>query len=267
MNIAIISSTKDRASCTIKEQLLNAFPFVKQNKQFHGIPVYKRGNAELYTTTHEITGHEDIDCEIDADLFLFISRHASVSGVPALTAHPIGNFGEAKLGGRSHALCSAPALYLAEAIVKLQELNPVGYQVIQEATHHGPYLKKPALFIELGSTEKEWGDIYGASLLAQVIEHLITCNPKERATAIGIGGLHHAPSFTKQLMKENTIVAHICAKYHLPDLTSELVREAIEKTSPQPKQVYLDWKGSGDAAQRAKLVAMLDAQNIPWKKI
>ena len=33
------------------------------------------------------------------------------------------------------------------------------YEITIEATHHGPTsLKKPLLFIEIGSTEKQWAD-------------------------------------------------------------------------------------------------------------
>ena len=33
---------------------------------------------------------------------------------------------------------------------------PEGFGVSLEATHHGPYLRAPSLFIEIGSTEAEW---------------------------------------------------------------------------------------------------------------
>ena len=44
-------------------------------------------------------------------LAIFVSRHRSKTGEPTLTTHPIGNFAEAKFGGRPKTLVkSSPKL-------------------------------------------------------------------------------------------------------------------------------------------------------------
>ena len=39
---------------------------------------------------------------------------------------------------------------------KIKENQIEGFDVCFEATHHGPLLKTPTLFLEIGSTELEW---------------------------------------------------------------------------------------------------------------
>mgnify|MGYP001136811958 CR=1 FL=1 len=47
---------------------------------------------------------------------------------------------------------------------------PEGYEVMYEATHHGPTdIPLPSCFIELGSTEKEWNDRIAARAVAQAV--------------------------------------------------------------------------------------------------
>ena len=40
--------------------------------------------------------------------------------------------------------------------IKKNQLN--GYDVCFEATHHGPLLETPTIFLEIGSTEQQWED-------------------------------------------------------------------------------------------------------------
>ena len=45
------------------------------------------------------------------------------------------------------------------------------YDLTLEATHHGPLLASPALYIEIGSTNKQGGDAEAADVWRQVISH------------------------------------------------------------------------------------------------
>ncbi len=40
------------------------------------------------------------------------------------------------------------------------------YEVSYECTHHGPSLNVPAMFVELGSSEKQWNDSRAAEAVA-----------------------------------------------------------------------------------------------------
>ena len=97
-----------------------------------------------------------------ADVFIFLSKHKSHSSIPTLTCHFTGNFStDNSHGGYPRQIAIAyPSLlkgYL-KAITDARQKVP-GYEVTIEATHHGPTsINKPVLFIELGSSEKQWRD-------------------------------------------------------------------------------------------------------------
>ena len=141
MKVEIIVSKKDAAGMNIAEFL--------KNENLNG--------ASLHFMEEESVFCEDIDNEIDADLFIFATKHQSASGVPSLCVHTPGNWGKADYGGKDKELGIAPASYLKAAFLKLVELSKereLNYEVIQECTHHGPFISKPCMFIEIGSTEK-----------------------------------------------------------------------------------------------------------------
>ena len=43
------------------------------------------------------------------------------------------------------------------------------YEVSVEAVHHGPYLDKEVMFIELGSNEKDWGNKEEGKLICDMV--------------------------------------------------------------------------------------------------
>ena len=125
-----------------------------------------------------------------------------------------------------------------------------GYELTLEATHHGPYMHKPSVFVEVGSTELEWNDKENGKILANTIMNALKKEVSDQKIAIGIGGPHYCANFNKLLLRSNYAVSHICPKYHLSNLTEELVKEAIENTNEKVDRVMLDWKGLGTEKQR-----------------
>ncbi|NQV09532.1 D-tyrosyl-tRNA(Tyr) deacylase [Candidatus Woesearchaeota archaeon] len=263
MKFAIISSTEDIASTNIKESLLKLFKFRETEEIFDNHKVYELDNIKLYTTDERPVYCEDIDKRIDADFFLFISKHSSASGIHSLSVHCLGNWGKAELGGKDNQLCISPALYLREGMLKLEELGEnLDYEIIQEVTHHGPYLEKPVMFIEIGSNEEQWRNKQAADIIAKTSMHLLQNKPEKAKVVFGIGGLHHAPNF-KKLYKQGIAVAHICPKYNLDNLSEEMIKQAIEKTTEKINLVLLDWKGMYD---RDRILEILNKLNLNYKK-
>ncbi|MCH8003742.1 MAG: hypothetical protein IH934_03840 [Nanoarchaeota archaeon] len=177
MNIAIISSIKDPASTNIKENLINNFDFNKLEEQFGNNHIFQsiinNTKIKLYTINSELIFIDDLDKNIDADVFIFISKHRAAEGRASLTCHAIGNFGKAEKGGKEKALCSSHSIFLKNMFIELNNNVKEPYEVTLEATHHGPYLEKPVLFVELGSNEKYWGDKIGGKIVAQSIINVI----------------------------------------------------------------------------------------------
>ncbi|GGM68173.1 D-aminoacyl-tRNA deacylase [Halarchaeum rubridurum] len=154
----------------------------------------------------------------DPDVVVFASRHAGETG-PLLTAHFTGNFGAAEHGGSDRAL--APACPNAHrAVVRaLAEHAPEGYDVGMECTHHGPTeVGAPSMFVELGSSEAEWGDDAGAAAVADAILDLEGVAPETERTVAAFGGGHYVPRPTRIVEETDWAVGHVAAEWCLDDL-------------------------------------------------
>jgi len=186
--------------------------------------------------------------ETSPSLAIVASRHSSKSGTPTLTCHSPGNFGKAEAGGNPKELGIAPALYLRQALSHLKENPPAGYEVSFEVTHHGPSsLPFPIMFVEVGSTEKEWKDMTACSFVAEVIRKLVNSPPSKVPVAIGFGGGHYCRKFSKV---SDFAMGHICPKYSMPHLDAEMLQQMIAKTTPQPEFALVEKKGLGPDKRR-----------------
>ena len=124
------------------------------------------------------------------------------------------------------------------------------YEITLEATHHGPYVEKPAVFIEIGSTEKEWSGRENGEIIAKAIINALSNEGNSHKIAVGIGGPHYCSNFNKILLRTDIAVSHICPKYHLQDLNENLIKQSMEKTAEKVNFILLDWKGLGKEKQR-----------------
>ena len=267
---AIIVSKKDQAGMNIKECLLRLFDFEETKEEFGEEKVYETEvegeKIKLYTTENDSINCENVDEKINADFIVFATKHQSKSGIPSLCVHIQGNWAKAEFGGQDKKLCIANPDYLRECLFRIKELAKDNhYEIIQECTHHGPYLAKtPCMFIEIGSSEKQWPDKQAGEIIAKTIMSIIPKTPKHYKTAFGIGGLHHCPNFTKVMEKSDLAFGHICPKYMLEYLDKEMILQAIEKNVHKCEEVILDWKGLGPYKQ--KISKMLDELKIKYKK-
>ena len=75
------------------------------------------------------------------------------------------------------------------------------YDITLEATHHGPLLDSPTLYLEIGSDEDRWADSRAARVWAQTISICLGMSEDaqqrewqgEGDVMIGLGGGHYAP--------------------------------------------------------------------------
>ena len=270
MNFAVIVSTKDTASINIKDNLVGLYGFVETSELFEGRVVYKlHEKIKIYTTERDLLYCDEIDKEINADLFVFASRHESKNPLSCLACHSPGNWGDAKYGGRDKVLCVAPAKFLKICMEKLIENCPKDYQVIQECTHHGPFLDKPSCFVEIGSGQDEWacreaGAAVARALMQAVSSYVIGIEAK---IVVGLGGLHHTPNFKKLVLNHGVALGHVCPKYMLGALDRSVVIHAIERTMEKADCIVLDWKGLGEYKQMVKDIVNGLQKNIEIKKI
>ncbi len=263
---AIIVSSSDPVGLAIKGQLLKNYGFEKAgNESFGGFAVFslpiEDNETRLYTIAADPVSCDSIDKQIPAELFIFATKHFSQAAVPALTTHAIGNWAKAECGGRDGIVCKSPSQVIK---LFLQNLNAVAKsesyagEVVQEATHHGPYLEKPAAFIEVGSSEKEWKDEKMAAMVADsLIGGLgdlaaLEENGENYESAVALGGPHYAENFRKLMLDSKYAVGHICPKHHLGSLNAGLLQQALDACVPKASMVALDWKGLGEWKQKVR---------------
>lgn len=265
MKIAIISSKKDAASTNIKDNLLSDF---EEDKFFNNEKVYvykNNSDIKLYTINSELINYEKADEKINADFFIFISKHKSKSEIPTLSVHSIGNWNTNELGGEPRKLVYSSSFMLRKTFLILNELGKnSGYEVVYEATHHGPYLDKPSFFIEIGSTIKEWQDKKAGKIISDTLLRIIETKNEEAKVAVGLGGLHVCPEFNKIVLRNNIALSHICPKYMLPEIDIDMLKEAISKTVEKVDLFVLDWKGLGK--EKNKILAFLKDLNMEYEK-
>ena len=260
MAVIIISSSTDPASTNIKKSLLENSSW-DEIDTFFNRPVYKNNTLEdiyLVTINDSKIQHENIDKEIKNQLnikpklAIFISLHTSKTGKPSLTVHPIGNYIEAKFGGKSKTLVqSSPKMmtHLLRLIKKNLQVTTLNYQVCFEVTHHGPYLEIPTLFAEVGSTEHEWNKPEPAKIIAQSSLELLKKYRYEEdfsddiPVLVGVGGGHYAPRFTDVVFEKNAAFGHMIPLYQLDEerINYEIFEKALQKT-PNAKGIYIHKK-------------------------
>src|SRR3989344_1434709 len=134
----IIASKLDKAGINITTQL----------SQF--------GKFDFYLADKEVVYNENINLEKinQYDFVIFASRHQSEKKERTLSIHAPGNWRGADFGGQKEKICRTSAFFQKQIFEKLKanadlyRLND--YKVTMEATHHGPLIDKPCIFIEIG---------------------------------------------------------------------------------------------------------------------
>jgi len=270
--ILFVASTKDVAGMNIAEKLIDHYNFKKLSESFHKNPVYSRTfqNKEIRLL---FVNTEIVDTQFLGDLFtpqllVFLSRHSSAKGIPTLSVHTPGNLSEAKFGGKPRNVSISPAGAMKNALLemaKLKDEQGLNYEVSYECTHHGPSLDVPTMFVELGSSLKQWSDAKAAEVVAHAAMAAIIVRPSY-SVALGIGGPHYNKKFTRIALSTQKAFGHIIPKYALPEVDAEVIKQCVERTLETVDSVVLDWKGI-KGEHKKKIVTALQNCGIPSEKI
>jgi D-aminoacyl-tRNA deacylase len=269
-NCVVVVSKKDLAGLNIAKVLIQNYEFEKSESSFDAYPVFSRGSSSLIFTRKDIIFVDYLDEFFQPDLYIFASRHKARAGIPTLTVHSPGNFSsDASHGGNARELAFAPAYEMKAALMKLEEIKQrdgLQYDVSLEVTHHGPTnLKKPLIFIEVGSTPANWKDLKACEAIAETIDLLLQ-KKLDFKSSIGFGGPHYALQFTKHCLSSEYAMGHICAKYATQFLDLDLVKQMIYKTFPRAEIAFLDWKGLV-ARDKERIRRILKDLRVEYKKI
>ena len=208
----------------------------------------------------------------NAEIIVFISRHSSSSGKPTLSVHTPGNFCEAGLGGLPKTVSVSPAKSMSNALKALlhfKEYLSLEHEVSYEVTHHGPSLGVPAMFVELGSSEKQWRDPKAAKAVAYSAMHAIINFSKPasyQSAVLGIGGTHYNQKFTCMALVGEAIFGHMIPKHAVCKIDSEMLLQCRTKTFERVSLAILDWKGI-KSEDKPKLLSALQDVGLPFKKV
>ena len=229
------------------------------------------------------------------DEIFILSKHVSASETPALTLHAVGVPGEHPHGERARSggitgTAVPPSTRFGELfrtmcrIATESELDKE-YDLTLEATHHGPLLETPTLYLEIGSTAEQWSDERAARVWSETIslclgmsDGLTTTKWEgEGGVMIGLGGGHYAPRHKAVISESEVWIGHILANYAIvfeeqdsrsPPLGpwSHSVRTAVESTRIAfpggDLFAHLDRK-SFKGWQRQALISLLSELDVP----
>jgi len=265
--ILIVASTKDTASMNIARKIIDNYELEKISESFRQNPVYANTLAgrevKLVFANVELIHTQFLTEHFTPKLLIFVSRHSSVSGIPTLSVHTPGNFGEAELGGITRKVSIAPASAMKEALLEMfrqREQQRLNYKVSYECTHHGPSLDVPTMFVELGSSPMQWKDLKAAEAVAHAAMAAVT-KQSTYSAVLGVGGPHYNEKFTKLALNTHIAFGHIIPKYAIPEIDAEMLRQCIHRTVETVDSAVFDWKGMR-GLDKQRLIAILNEMNI-----
>ena len=258
MNL-IIASNADSASINLRERLLEMSSWTKCG-EYDGNDMWEisenqgdyceKGTRLISINNIHINAEridEDFERKNNVKIsnIIFLSRHKAASKKPSLTVHPIGNWGKAEYGGEEGKITPTSPKIMTGLLREIKENQLEGFDVCFEATHHGPLLNTPTIFLEIGSTENEWEDKRPAQAL---IKSLLEVKYVDGKNVIGVGGGHYTPRFTEAALTHKVNFGHMIANYGIPFVNTKILKNAIEASNAEG--VYFHKKAMKKSAYR-----------------
>ena len=296
MEFLIITSTEDKASMNIRNNLLNSktYSFRKTEKVWHKHQIYQFEGFKEKNNRNSLLGNNIIclgltkdpliflnnlrlnESDITPEFIIFASRHTSKTARPAILIHTTGNWtDDMKFGGNPNQLSKTSALlqkagfYCLETGLKRSDLPK--FRLDMEVTHHGPTnLEIPLVYMELGSSKQEWsiikaGIMVGNAILDTIFTYLSYSKKNDIKIGLGFGGTHYAPNFNRIMSLSEVALSFICPKYYIQALKKSLITQMINNTAEAVDYFILDWKGM-NSEDKKHLIPILEDFNIPIKK-
>jgi len=220
----------------------------------HELEAYSNRIADLLVVEQDALRLDWLDVKFSPEYYVFLSRHRSESQIPTLTCHTTGNFSDSnEMGGKPRELAYAyPSLQKHYMQTLWNERTRVpDYQLVIEATHHGPTsLTKPALFVEIGSSEKQWHDKNAIATVCDTVINTIKSLKKYENVGIGLGGTHYPSKFTEMLISSDFALGSVASKHSLQYVNRSMLEQMISKSIERVRYVFMDWKGLGREKDR-----------------
>ncbi len=218
----------------------------EENGIFHG------KNFDLVIISTPTISADWLEERFQYNGFIFLSKHAAESGTLALTCHSTGNFDIAKFGGNPKQVAIPHPNFQKTYMKNLSKNHTLfpNFQITIEATHHGPTaLQKPSIFIEIGTTKKQWTDIKLCSSIARIVLDTIENPIPDYNFAICFGGNHYSEKFSNELINGKFALGTVMPKHALDYLDKSLFSHILNRNIGV-KAALLDWNGLGKNKQK-----------------
>jgi D-aminoacyl-tRNA deacylase len=214
--------------------------------------IFRGKNFDLIIISTPAISADWLEEQYHYDGFVFLSKHAAQSGELALTCHSTGNFSDAQFGGNKREV-AIPHPHLQKSYIQAlwqDKKKFKEFQITIEATHHGPTaLSKPTLFIEVGTTEKQWNDESLCNSVANVVLQVLSRQNKTYPIAICFGGTHYPDKFTKEIIQGKHALGTVVPKHALEFVDERLFSHILDRNEGA-EVALLDWTGLGKHKQK-----------------
>jgi len=214
--------------------------------------VFRGKNFDLAIIPSPAISADWLEQKYHYDGFVFLSKHAAQSGELALTCHSTGNFSIAQFGGNQRQV-AIPHPHLQKSYMQRLDQNKDSFsdfQIIIEATHHGPTaLSKPTIFVEIGTTEKQWTDESLCNSVADLVHQTMSEPIKKSPVAICFGSTHYPEKFTEEILHGTHALGTVMPKHALEFLDEQLFSHIMSQNK-EAKTALLDWAGLGPHKQK-----------------
>ena len=269
-NYTLVCSNKDLASSTISNCLIENYGFTEMPEQKSTFSSSDYLDIVLHISENNLLYLDNLDEKYpNTSCYIFLSQHRSQANVPALTCHSTGNFGHNKFGGKERELGICYPWIQKQYLIELNKRKDTvpRYDIIIESTHHGPTsLKKPILFVEIGSTREQWTDKNAANT---VCDSLFTVLTRKQGicekVAVGLGGNHYPTKFNKILLESEYGMGPIAAKHDLAYLNNSIIVQMIQRNIEKVTYAIVDAKGLGK--EKSRILDAVDEVGIDIVKI
>jgi len=264
--IGILYSILDIASVNMADYL----------KREHGFEEIEEGSACtasqkacIIKTSRSLLELDELD-KYNFELIYFLSKHSSAKGIAAFTTHPTGNWTkEAKLGGKPYELSYSAPLEMLGILREFKKANNYGLEISYEATHHGPLLKTPSLFVEVGGNNDAVSNKEYAKVTGEAVYNLIYNDDVEFSkVVIGIGNTHYPTKFSELALNKGYAFAHMLPKHAIEGNGDNvfMLEQAVKRTKNEVEIAVIDWK-SLNSETRAKVISKLNELGLDYERV
>lgn len=260
----IVYTSIDKISNSIGEHLISSFGFEETKRNSIGI-FFKKGNVEMVRIKSDLMKSDFLERVIDTDYFVFLSSHFSKQGVLSFTCHSLGNLtNDNGFGGKPRELGFASPKNMLAFLSHMNSNNIYDIDLKYEATHHGPLLRTPSFFVEVGGPRNISNLDDMSFAVAQSVIDTSYNNIIYDKIVVGFGGGHYPIKFTKLALEGRYGFSHIISKHNINEM--DMFEQAVMRSDILPECAVIEWK-SIKRVNKEEIIKKLENIGLDYVKV